>query len=126
MKLPNGDNIWTLLIQIGLAIILLIYLFGRRKSTFGPEARRLLRVELKLSGGLVPSEVHLPVGQPAQLIIHRYEEEPPEELFEIEALNIYELLPALYTTIIAIHPETRGRFPIVLGGERQAGTLIVE
>lgn len=126
MKLPNGDIPWALLIQIGLALALLLFLFGRRKSTFGPEARRLQRIEVELRGGLKPTEVRLQAGRPAQLLIHRYETEPFDELFEIEALGIYELLPALHTTIIALTASKPGRFPIVLGGEKQAGFLIVE
>jgi plastocyanin domain-containing protein len=126
MKLPNGDNPWALLIQVALALALMLYLFGRRKSTFGRGARRIQRIEMKLSGGLQPSEVRLLAGHPAQLVIHRYDREPYDELFEIEELGVYELLPALHTTIIAIHPTQPGRFAIVLGGEKRAGTMIVE
>jgi len=126
MKLPNGDNPWVLLIEVAIALALLWYLFARKKSTFGPEARHLQRVELKLRGGLSPAEIRLQAGRPAQLLIHRYEREPSDELFEIEELGIYELLPALHTTIIALNPDKRGRFPMVLGGEKQAGMVIVE
>ncbi len=126
MKLSSSDIPWALLVQIALAIALLIYLFGRRKSTFGPEARRLQRVELKLSGGRLTPEVRLAADHPAQLLIHRLDSEPSDELFEIEELGIYKLLPALHTTIISIQPTKPGRFPIILSGEKQAGILIIE
>jgi len=85
-------------------------------------------VELKLSesGKLTPHEMRIPVKRKIHLVIQRLDREPTEELFEIEALNVYELLPALHVTIIAIQTEQRGRFPIVLAGEQEAGTLIVE
>ncbi len=125
-NLPNGDNPWVLLVEIGVVGFILWLLFFRRKFAQPPEKQGLQRVEVKLSGSLVPAEVKVLAGQPAQLLIHRFDREPEEELFEIEELGIYELLPALYTTVIAFNPEKRGRFPMILGGERKAGTMVVE
>ena len=126
MNLPNGDNPWVLLIEIAAAGFILWLLFFRSKFSHPTDKPGLQRVEVKLSGALNPAEVKVVAGRPAQLLIHRFDKEPPEELFEIEELGIYELLPALYTTVIAFNPEKRGKFPMILGGERKAGTMVVE
>jgi plastocyanin domain-containing protein len=126
LNLPNGDNPWILLLEIGAAGFILWLLFFRKKYGHSAEKHGLQRIEIKLLAGMAPAEVRVAVGQPAQLLIHRYDKEPPEELFEIEELGIYELLPALYTTVIAFNPEKRGRFPMILGGERKAGMMVVE
>jgi plastocyanin domain-containing protein len=125
-NLPNGDNPWVLLVEIGIAGFVLWLIFFRHKFGHLAEKQGLQRVEIKLSGQLTPPEVRVLAGKPAQLLIHRFDREPPEELFEIEELGIYELLPALYTTVIAFNPEKRGKFPMILGGERKAGTIVVE
>jgi len=126
MNLPNGENSWVLLVEIAAAGFILWLLFFPRKFGHSTEKHGLQRIEIKLSGSLAPSEVRVAVGRPAQLLIHRFDKDPPEELFEIEELGIYELLPAYYTTVIAFNPEKRGRFPMILGGERKAGMMVVE
>jgi plastocyanin domain-containing protein len=126
LTLPNGDNPWVLLVEIAIAAFILWLLFFRKKFSYGADKRGLQRIEIRLAGRMAPAEVTVSAGLPAQLLIHRYDKEPEEELFEIEELGIYELLPALYTTVIAFNPEKRGRFPMILGGERKAGTMIVE
>jgi plastocyanin domain-containing protein len=125
-NLPNGDNPWVLLAEIVAAGVILYLLFFRKKFGYNTEKIGLQRVELHLSGKLTPAEVHVTSGHPAQLLIHRFDKDPPEELFEIEELEIYELLPSLHTTVIAFHPEKRGRFPMILGGERKAGIIVVD
>ena len=50
----------------------------------------------------------------------------PDELFEIEELGIYELLPALHTTIIAINPERRDALPWFWAAKNRPESLIVE
>ena len=126
--MSTGQNTVSLLVQVILAGLLAAFLFLRKRPSTKSDDQSVLRVELKLSesGKLTPQEVRIPAGRPAQLVIHRLDREPADELFEIEALNVYELLPALHATIIAIKPEQRGRFPIVLAGEREAGMLVVE
>lgn len=125
-SLPNGDNPWVLLVEIFAAGFILWLLFFLKKFGHTAEKQGLQRIQLKLSGGLTPAEVQVEAGRPAQLLIHRFDREPPEELFEIEELEIYELLPALHTTVIAFHTEKRGRFSMILGGKRKAGTIVVE
>jgi hypothetical protein len=126
MNFLSIDNPYGLITEIIMAAALALFLFGRRSRKKTADPRQLLRIELKLSTTLQPSEIRIPVDQPAQLIIHRYEADPAEELFEIEALDIYELLPALHSTVISINPLKRGKFPIVIAGEKAVGTLIVE
>lgn len=121
-----SENSTTLIIEVIAALGLLLYLYFRKKAGKLPETRTIQRIEIKLLGKLTPKEVHVKAGNPAQLLIYRYDSDPVEELFEIEALGIYEILPALHTTIIAFTPERHGRFPMVLGGERKAGVMIVE
>jgi plastocyanin domain-containing protein len=126
LRLPNGDNPWVLLIEIAVVGAILWLLFFRRAFSHTAEKQGLHRVELKLSGVLAPAEVHVGLNQPTQLVIHRFDADPQEELFEIEELGIYELLPAFHTTIIAFNPTKRGRFPMVLAGEKKAGMIVVE
>jgi hypothetical protein len=116
---------WNLLLEIGLAAGIFSYLFFRRRPG-SPLRGGTQRIEIKLSGRLEPAEVHVRAGTPAQLLIHRFEEDPQDELFEIEELNIYEMLPALHTTIIAFQAQRRGKFKMLLGGEREAGLIIVD
>lgn len=120
------NNPYGLIFEILVAASLFIFLFWRRPKKKDADSRELLRIEIKLSGGFQPSEVHLNLGRPTQLVIHRFEAAPEDELFEIEDLDIYELLPAYHTTIIAINPHKRGSFPMILGGEKKAGLIIVE
>jgi plastocyanin domain-containing protein len=126
MQLVSNYNPWILTVEIVLAAGLLWYFLGRRKLP--PSARRHgpIRLETKLRGTFTPPELRTKAGKEAQLVIHRFDEEPLNELFEIEELNIYEILPALHATIIAFTPEKRGRFPMVLGGDKISGMLIVE
>jgi plastocyanin domain-containing protein len=123
---PFNENTTTLIIEAIAVLILLAYFYYRKKSSEAPDSRTIQRIEIKLLGSLTPSEVRVQAGRPAQLYISRFDEDPKEELFEIEALGIYEVLPALNTTIIAFTPERHGRFPMVLGGVRTAGLMIVE
>jgi plastocyanin domain-containing protein len=120
------ENSATLLIEILVALGLLIYFYFRKRAGKLPESRTIQRIEIKLLGTFDPPEVHVRVGKPAQLLILRYDDEPKDELFEIEGVGIYEILPAHYTTIIAFTPERHGTYPMILGGERQAGLMIVE
>lgn len=120
------ENPWIVLAEIVIAAAILGYLFFRKKSG-EPEQEGVQRIEVKLSGGaLRPDEIRVRFNRPAQLLVHRLEDDPAEELFEIDDLKVYALLPALHTTIIPFNPQERGTFPIVLGGERPAGTVIVE
>lgn len=121
------DNPWLIAGEILLAACIFAFLyFRRRSSTSGGSEGGVLRLEMKLAGELTPSVITVQVNRPVRLLIHRFEEEPSEELLEIEELNLYELLPAYHTTIISFLPEKRGTFDIVLAGERRAGRLIVE
>jgi plastocyanin domain-containing protein len=126
MNLPNGDNLWVLLFEIGLVGGIVWYLYLRKSHRKEGDESEIQRIEIKLLGELSPSTVHVKAGLRAQLIIHRFETEPTEELFEIEEFDIYELLPAGHTTIIAFDPIRRGTFPMVLAGEKKAGVIIVE
>ncbi len=120
------ENPWILFGEIVFAAALLGYFFFRKKSG-EPEQEGVQRIEMKLSGAaLHPAEIRVKYNRPAQLLVHRFEDDPAEELFEIDDLKVYALLPAMHTTIIPFNPQQRGTFPIVLGGERPAGTVIVE
>ena len=115
------------LVEIIFAVLIFAFLFFRKKDASRKNSDKVLKFELKLSGGtFTPDEIRVPFNQPAQLLIYRYDSEPSEELFEIDELQIYELLPAGHTTIIAFNPQKRGKFPLVLAAEKQAAWLIVE
>jgi hypothetical protein len=126
MNSTISHDSYVLAFEILLALALAGFLFLRKKKDRDPSVQNVLRIELKLTTEFTPAEVRTQLGRPSQLVIHRYHGEPAEELFEIEALGIYELLPALHTTIIAFTAEKRGRFPLIIGGEKKAGTLVVE
>jgi plastocyanin domain-containing protein len=126
MYFVTNYNPWVLTVEIVLAAGLLLYFLGRRKLPSKEERHAPVRLEVKLRGTFTPQEVRTKCGQLAQLMIHRLDEQPEDELFEIEELEIYELLPAMHLTIISINPQNRGRFAMIVGGETQAGTLIVE
>ncbi len=120
------ENPWIVFAEIVIAAAILGYLFLWKKPN-EPEQEGVQRIEVKLSGtALSPDEIRVKFNRPAQLLVHRFEAEPAEELFEIDDLKVYALLPALHTTIIPFNPQERGIFSIVLGGERPAGTVIVE
>ena len=120
------ENPWYLLLQIAAAGMILMFLFFRKRNHKYDNSSPIQQVEVKLLGTLQPAHVKIVANRPTRLLIHRYDTEPADELFEIEALEIYELLPAKHTTIIAFTAGKRGTFPIVLAGEREAGRLIVE
>jgi hypothetical protein len=126
MPQANAYNPYVLAVEILLAMGLLLYFFRKRRASNSEESAGPQRFELKLRDNFEPREARLKLGKHAQLIIHRFATEPADELFEIEELEIYELLPALHTTVIAVNPQKRGRFRMVLGGEREAGVLVVE
>lgn len=102
------------------------FLFFRKGRSKHSQNATFYRIEIKLLGTFSPDELVLQQLQPVELLIHRYDSEPADELFEIEELGLYELLPARHTTIIRFTPEKRGRFPMVLAGEREVGWIIVE
>lgn len=121
------ENPWLIFVEIVIAAAILGYLFFRRRPPHSVGTDSVQRIEVKLSHAtLRPDEVRVQFNRPAQLLIHRFESAPDEELFEIDGLQVYALLPALHTTIIPFNPQRRGSFPMVLGGDRQAGVMIVE
>jgi hypothetical protein len=72
------------------------------------EERKLQQVESKLKNGqLDPAEFEFKVNHPVQWLIHRFDSEPDDEIFEIEELDLYELLPAGHTTVFAFYPRKR-------------------
>jgi len=106
------------------AVFWFYYFRGKSRPSKPREARTLQQIECKLKNGkLEPEEVELKRNHPVQWLIHRYDSEPADEIFEIEELELYELLPAGHTTIIAFLPEKRGEFKIVLGAEREGGVV---
>jgi len=120
-------NPWLTFIEIMIAAAIFGYLFFRRRPGQVEGSNSVRRIEIKLSGAaLTPTEVSVPWNRPAQLVIHRLDSDPEEELFEVDELQMYALLPARYTTIIPFNPQRRGAFPMILGGEREAGKMIVE
>lgn len=121
------ENPWLIFVEIVIAAAILGYLFFRRRPPQVAGEDSVLRIEVKLfNATLRQDEVRVQFNRPAQLLIHRFDIEPDEELFEIDDLQIYALLPARHTTIIPFNPQQRGSFPMVLGGDRQAGMMIVE
>ena len=121
------QNPWLIFIEILIAGAILVYLFFRRRPDPGESGGPIEKVEVKLSGEVLkPSDVRVRLNRPVQILVHRFDREPEEELFEIDDLQVYALLPALHTTIIPFNPQKRGTFPIVLGGERRAGAITVE
>ena len=108
------------------AIFWFFYFRGRSARSEPREARKLQQFETKLKNGqLEPAEYEIRLGHPVQWLIHRYDSEPDDEIFEIDELEIYELLPAGHTTIIAFLPEKKGKYKIVLGTNREAGIVRV-
>lgn len=106
------------------AVFWYFYFRGRSGSSEPREARKLQQFETKLKNGILePAEYDIKVDHPVQWLINRYDSEPDDEIFEIADLEIYELLPAEHTTIIAFLPEKKGKFKIVLGAEREAGVV---
>lgn len=124
--MSSNYNTWFLLAQILAAGAILAFLYFRRSPVLTSREREIQRIEIKLLGNFSPTEVRFQPDRTAQLVIHRFDSEPKDEIFEIEELNIYELLPAGHTTIISFETEKRGMFPITLGEKQQAGMLIVE
>jgi plastocyanin domain-containing protein len=123
----EADSPWLLVIEIALVAAILFYLYFRKRQDSSPERGIPQKIEIKLTDGcLSPAEIHLQLNRPIQLLIHRHDRSPDDELFEIEELGIYELLPALHTTIIFTNPQKSGKFKMVLGAEREAGVVVVE
>lgn len=102
------------------------YFRGRSGSSAPREERKLQQFESKLKNGqLEPAEYEIRADHPVQWLIHRFDTEPDDEIFEIEELELYELLPAGHTTIIAFLPDKKGKYKIILGTEREAGLIKV-
>jgi len=125
LKTAAVSDPWTILFLIGVAALIFGYLYFRRKPQMDADDPPLQQIELKLKGEFSPQEISIRVGRPVQMLVHRFDSEPEDEIFEIDELGIYELLPAGHTTIIAFYPEHKGKFKLVLGGERQAGWIHV-
>ncbi|MBL0063078.1 MAG: cupredoxin domain-containing protein [bacterium] len=108
------------------AIFWYFYFRGRSGTSEPREPRKLQQFESKLKNGqLEPAEYEIRVDHPVQWLIHRFDTEPDDEIFEIEELELYQLLPAGHTTIIAFLPEKKGKYKIILGTEREAGLVRV-
>jgi hypothetical protein len=121
------ENPWLLVAEIAVVAAIFIFLYFRKRHDSSPERGTVQKTEIKLAhGSLSPSEIRLQLNWRTQLFIHRLDSEPDDELFEIADLAMYELLPALHTTIIFLNPQKRGKFKMILGTEHEAGTIIVE
>jgi len=108
---------------------LIFYWFYFRNRLPAPherEERKLQQFESKLKNGVLePAEYDVKLKMPVQWLIHRFDSEPDDEIFEISELEIYELLPAGHTTVLTFLPDKKGKFKIVLGTEREAGVVRV-
>ncbi|MCB9367253.1 MAG: cupredoxin domain-containing protein [Calditrichaeota bacterium] len=110
-----------------MGVIFWYFYFRGRGSSDPREERKLQQIESELKDGkLVPAEFELRVNHPVQWLIHRYDSEPEDEIFEINELELYELLPAGHTTVMAFLPEKKGKFKIVLGTDRDVGVMKIE
>lgn len=108
------------------AAVFWFFYFRGRSSRAAREPRKLQQFESKLRNGVLePSEYEFKVNQPVQWLIHRFDTEPDDEIFEIPELGLYELLPAGHTTVLAFLPERTGKFSVILGTEREAGVVRV-
>lgn len=108
------------------AVFWYFYFRGRTGQSVPREERKLQQLESKLKNGVLePAEYEIRSHIPVQWLIHRYDTEPDDEIFEIHELEIYELLPAGHTTVLAFYPEKKGKFKIVLSAEREAGVMKV-
>ncbi|MBK6764980.1 MAG: cupredoxin domain-containing protein [bacterium] len=108
------------------AVFWYFYFRGRSGHRVPREERKLQQFESKLKNGVLePVEYDITCNLPVQWLIHRFDTEPDDEILEINELEIYELLPAGHTTVIAFYPEQKGKFKIVLGTERTAGVMRV-
>lgn len=116
----------SILFLITVVALIFGYLYFRKRPEPDPDEARLQQIELKLRGEFSPESVRVQINRPVQMLIHRFDIEPEHEIFEIDELEIYELLPAAHTTILAFLPEKKGKFKMVLAGERMAGELVVE
>jgi hypothetical protein len=91
------DNSWVIFVEIIIAGVIFGFLFFRRKPK-GDSDAGVRRVELKLSGAvLTPAVISVSFNHSTQLIVHRFDAEPAEELFEIDDLKVYALLPAFHS-----------------------------
>jgi len=117
---------WIIAFLIGIVALIFGYLYFRKKPELDSDDPPLQQIELKLKGIFSPNETRIKQGKPVQMLIHRFDMEPADEIFEIDELGLYELLPAAHTTVIAFLPEKKGKFKMVLAGEREAGFMIVE
>jgi plastocyanin domain-containing protein len=117
---------WTIAFLIGIVALIFGYLYFRKKPELDSDDPPLQQIELKLKGVFSPDQPRIKAGRPVQMLIHRFDLDPADEIFEIGELGIYELLPAAHTTIIPFLPEKRGKFKMILAGEREAGLMIVE
>jgi plastocyanin domain-containing protein len=117
---------WTIAFLIGVIALIFGYLYFRKKPEVASDEPHLQQIELKLKGVFSPDQPRIKAGRPVQMLIHRFDLDPTDEIFEIGELDIYELLPAAHTTIISFLPEKKGKFKMILAGEREAGLMIVD
>lgn len=116
----------AMFLLIGVVALIFGYLYFRKKPEVDTDELPLQQVELKLKGIFSPESVRLKHDKPVQMLIHRFDMEPADEIFEVSELELYDLLPAAHTTIITFLPKQKGRFKMILGGEKEAGVMIVE
>ncbi|RQW00275.1 hypothetical protein EH220_00485 [bacterium] len=116
----------ALFLLIGVVALIFGYLYFRKQPEVDSDELPLQQVELKLKGIFSPDSVRLKQNKPVQMLVHRFDLEPADEIFEVSELELYELLPAAHTTVITFLPKQKGRFKMILGGEQEAGEMIIE
>jgi plastocyanin domain-containing protein len=126
LNLAGVQEPWTIALLIGVVALIFGYLYFRKKPALDSNNPPLQQIELKLKGVFSPEQTRIKAGHPVQMLIHRFDMDPVDEIFEIDELGIYDLLPAAHTTIVTFLPEKKGKFKMILAGEREAGLMIVE
>ena len=115
-----------MLAGVGLLALVFYWFYFRNRLPAATvrEERKLQQIESKLKSGLLePAEYEFKVNMPVQWLIHRFDSEPDDEIFEISELEIYELLPAGHTTVLTFLPEKKGKYRVILGTEHEAGVV---